>query len=86
MDIDMHHDGILQFLIGRMLKGILDKGDKDHRRDHLVARLASDFKVNIIFVGGPDLLQGYVPVSYTHLDVYKRQPMVPCARESDQLR
>ena len=25
-------------------------------------------------------LQDYAPVSYTHLDVYKRQPFIPCFR------
>ena len=37
------------------------------------------FKENKVAVISSAILLVIVPVSYTHLDVYKRQPFIPCA-------
>ena len=40
----------------------------------------------ISFVYAKNLVEHGAPVSYTHLDVYKRQPYVPSAQESAEWR
>ena len=42
------------------------------------ALYVSDLNGSVVFKLTPDGIGGYTPVSYTHLDVYKRQAPPPC--------